>query len=90
VGAYTRYSQADMPLLKRVGGTVLWAGHVEVQQSATSATDVGIGWSWSTTVAGSVPLDDDLTGVRTCQRRSENAIEDHVILAAKSYSKLLA
>ncbi len=25
--AYTRYSKADMPLLKRVGGTILWAGY---------------------------------------------------------------
>jgi hypothetical protein len=24
-----RYSKADIPLLKRVGGTILWAGHVE-------------------------------------------------------------
>ena len=24
--AYSRYSKADMPLLKRVGGTILWAG----------------------------------------------------------------
>jgi hypothetical protein len=27
--AYARYSKADIPLLKRVGGTILWAGHVE-------------------------------------------------------------
>jgi len=27
--AYQRYSKADMPLLKRVGGTILWAAHVE-------------------------------------------------------------
>ena len=27
--AYTRYSKADMPLLKKVEGTILWAGHVE-------------------------------------------------------------
>ena len=27
--AYSRYSKGDMPLLKKVGGTILWAGHVE-------------------------------------------------------------
>ena len=27
--AYSRYSKADIPLLKQVGGTILWAGHVE-------------------------------------------------------------
>ena len=27
--AYSRYSKGDMPLLKRVGGTIVWAGHVE-------------------------------------------------------------
>ena len=42
--AYSRYSKADMPLLKRVGGTVLWAGHVEGARSDTFTTaDVGTG-----------------------------------------------
>lgn len=47
--AYARYSKADMPLLKRVGGTILWPGTSRVQHSATSATDVGTGWSWFST-----------------------------------------
>ena len=41
--AYTRYSKGDMPLLKKVGGTVLWAGHVE----GVAVGDLGGGrWDW--------------------------------------------
>jgi len=29
--AYSRYSKADMPLLRKVGGTVLWAGRVALK-----------------------------------------------------------
>ena len=47
--AYTRYSKGDMPLLKKVGGTVLWAGHVEGAAVATSVPGDGTGSSWFTT-----------------------------------------
>ena len=41
--AYTRYSESDMPLLKRVGGRVLWAGHVE---GAALGDLGGSRWDW--------------------------------------------
>ena len=40
--AYSRYSRADVPLLKKVGGTILWAGHVEGAALGTFAT-AGVG-----------------------------------------------
>src|SRR5260221_7776276 len=41
--AYVRYSKGDMPLLKKVGGTVIWAGRVE----GVSVGDLGDGrWDW--------------------------------------------
>jgi hypothetical protein len=42
--AYSRYSKADMPLLKKVGGTVLWAGHVE--GAALGHLPGGGHWDW--------------------------------------------
>jgi uncharacterized protein (DUF1330 family) len=90
--AYTRYSQADMPLLKRVGGTVLWAGHVE----GAAVGDLGDGrWDWVVVVL--YPSRAAFLSMMTSPEYAlanvdrENAVEDHVILAAKeSYSKLLA
>ena len=41
--AYTRYSKSDMPLLKRLGGTILWAGYVE----GAAVGDLGDSrWDW--------------------------------------------
>jgi len=90
--AYTRYSQADMPLLKRVGGTVLWAGHVE----GAAVGDLGDErWDWVVVVH--YPSRAAFLSMMTSPEYAlanvdrENAIEDHVILAAKeSYSKLQA
>lgn len=87
--AYTRYSKADMPLLKRVGGTVLWAGHVE----GVAVGDLGDGrWDWVVVVrypsraAFLEMMTSPEYAVANIDR--ENAIEDHVILAAnESYSK---
>ena len=85
-----RYSKADIPLLKRVGGTILWAGHVE----GTAVGDLGAGrWDWVVVVwypsraAFMAMMTSPEYAIANIDR--ENAIEDHVILAAnESYSKL--
>ena len=42
--AYSRYSKADMPLLKKVGGTILWRDMSRAPRSGTFAKrDVGTG-----------------------------------------------
>ncbi len=87
--AYARYSKADMPLLKGVGGTVLWAGHVE----GAAFGDLGDGrWDWVVVVW--YPSRAAFLSMVTSPEYAlanvdrENAVEDHVILAAKeSYSK---
>ena len=87
--AYSRYSKADMPLLKRVGGTILWAGHVE----GAAVGDLGDArWDWVVMVL--YPSRAAFLSMMTSPEYAlanvdrENAIEDHVILAAKeSYSK---
>jgi len=88
--AYSRYSKADIPLLKRVGGTILWAGHVE----GVAVGDLGDGrWDWVVVVwypsraAFMTMMTSPEYAIANIDR--ENAIEDHVILAAsESYSKL--
>ena len=87
--AYVRYSKADMPLLKRVGGTILWAGHVE----GAAVGDLGDGrWDW--VVVAFYPSRAAFLSMMTSPEyalanvQRENAIEDHVILATKeTYSK---
>ena len=87
--AYTRYSKADMPLLKRVGGTILWAGHVE----GVALGDLGDArWDWVVVVhypsraAFLSMMASPEYSVANVDR--ENGVEDHVILAAtQSYSK---
>ena len=87
--AYSRYSRADIPLLKRVGGTILWAGHVE----GAALGDLGDGrWDWVVVVW--YPSRSAFLAMMTSPEYAianvdrENAIEDHVILAAhESYSK---
>lgn len=87
--AYIRYSKADMPLLKGVGGTVLWSGHVE----GAAVGDLGDGrWDWVVVVlypsraAFLAMMTSPAYALANVDR--ENGVEDHVILAAKeSYSK---
>ena len=87
--AYSRYSKADIPLLKRVGGTILWAGHIE----GAAVGDLGNGrWDWVVVVwypsraAFLTMMTSPEYAVANVER--ENAIEDHVILAAnETYSK---
>ena len=88
--AYVRYSRADAPLLKRVGGTILWAGHVE----GVAVGDLGDGrWDWVVVVW--YPSRSAFLSMMTSPQYAianidrNNAIEDHVILAAdETYSKL--
>jgi uncharacterized protein (DUF1330 family) len=87
--AYVRYSQADLPLLKRVGGTILWAGHVQ----GAAVGDLGEGrWDWVVVV--SYPSRAAFLSMMTSPEYQlanvdrENGVEDHVILAAnQTYSK---
>ena len=89
--AYSRYSKADMPLLKRVGGTVLWAGHVE---GAALGQLHGEGrWDW--VVLAQYPSRAAFLSMMTSPEYAaanidrENGVQDHVILAAnQTYSKL--
>ena len=78
-----------MPLLKRVGGTVLWAGHAEGAAFGDLGDDR---WDWVVVVW--YPSRAAFLSMMTSPEYAlanvdrENAIEDHVILAAKeSYSK---
>lgn len=88
--AYTRYSKADMPLLKRVGGTVLWAGRVE----GTALGSLGEGrWDW--VAIAQYPSRAAFLSMMTSPEYAvanvdrENGVEDHVILATtQTYSKL--
>jgi uncharacterized protein (DUF1330 family) len=90
--AYSRYSKGDMPLLKKVGGTVIWAGHVE----GAAAGNLGDGrWDW--VVMAHYPSRAAFLEMMTSPEYAvintdrENGVEDHVILAAEqTYSKLAA
>ena len=90
--AYSRYSKGDMPLLKKVGGTILWAGHVEGAAFGT----LGDGrWDWVVIV--SYPSRAAFLEMMTSPEYAEanvdreNGVEDHVILAAnETYSKFTA
>ena len=87
--AYSRYSKADIPLLKKVGGTILWAGHVE----GAAVGDLGDGrWDWVVVVL--YPSRADFLSMMTSPEYAAanidrvNGVENHVILAAtQSYSK---
>ncbi len=88
--AYSRYSKGDMPLLKKVGGTILWAGHAE----GAALGDLGEGrWDW--VVLAQYPSRAAFLEMMTSPEYAainidrENGVEDHVILAARqTYSKL--
>ena len=88
--AYSRYSKGDMPLLKRVGGTVIWAGTVE----GASLGDLGNGrWDW--VVLAHYPSRAAFLEMMTSPEYAainvdrENGVEDHIILVAnQTYSKL--
>ena len=87
--AYTRYSKGDIPLIKKVGGTVLWAGHV----SGVAFGEVADGrWDWVVLVQ--YPSRAAFLAMMTsdeyaqCNVDRENGVEAHVVMAAnQSYSK---
>lgn len=90
--AYARYSKGDMPLLKKVGGTVIWAGTVE----GASFGDLGDArWDWvvlvhypSRAAFLEMTLSAEYAAINVDR---ENGVEDHLILAAnQTYSKLAA
>lgn len=87
--AYSRYSRGDMPLIKKVGGTVLWAGHV--QGVAFGELPDGR-WDWVVLVQ--YPSRAAFLSMMTspeyalCNADRENGVEAHVVMAAsQSYSK---
>ena len=90
--AYSRYSKGDMPLLKKVGGTVIWAGNVE----GVSVGDLGDGrWDWVVLVQ--YPSRAAFLEMMTSPEYAainvdrENGVEDHVILSVnQTYSKLVS
>jgi len=90
--AYSRYSKGDMPLLKKVGGTVLWAGHVE----GVALGELADGrWDW--VVLALYPSRSAFLEMMTSTEYAqinvdrENGVEAHVILAAsQTYSKFMA
>ncbi len=89
--AYSRYSKGDMPLLKKVGGTVLWAGHIE----GMALGDVADGeWDW--VVLAHYPSRAAFLEMTTSPEYAlinvdrENGVEAHVIFAAnQTYSKFM-
>jgi len=81
--AYRRYSQAVMPVIKGVGASVLWGGHVE----GPSVGDLGDGrWDWVVLVH--YPSRAAFLAMMTSQEYAEanvereSGAEDHVILSA--------
>lgn len=90
--AYTRYSQATMPLIKARGGTVLWAGDGEAVAFGDAAAD-----RWDYVVLVQYPsraafLDMmDSPEYAAANVHREQAVEKHAILAStQTYSKLRA
>ena len=88
--AYSRYSKGDMPLLKKVGGTIIWAGNLE----GAVLGDLGEGrWDWVVLVH--YPSRAAFLEMMTSPEYAlingdrENGVEDHVILAANpTYTKV--
>ena len=81
--AYSRYSKGDMPLLRKVGGTVLWAGHV---QTAALGELASARWDWIVLVRYpskaaflEMMMSEEYERINTDR---ENGVAEHVILAA--------
>ena len=87
--AYLRYSKAISPLLKGVGGTILWAGKIE---GAAYGDLDGKNWEFIALVrypsrrAFLAMVTSSAYGQANVHR--QNAVDDHVILAStETYSK---
>jgi len=89
--AYSRYSKADMPLLKKVGGVILWAAKIE----GVALGDIGEGrWDWAVLVhyPSRAAFLEMMTSesYQQINRDRENGVEDHIILASEqTYSKFM-
>ncbi len=88
--AYTRYSEATMPLIKARGGTVIWAGDGEAVAFGDASAD-----RWDYVVLVRYPSRAaflDMMGspeYAAANEHRELAVERHVILAAtETYSKM--
>jgi uncharacterized protein (DUF1330 family) len=87
--AYTRYSKAIPPLLKGVGGTILWAGNVEGAAYGDHEAK-----RWEFVVLVRYPSRKAFLKMVTSPEYAqanvhrENGVDDHVILAStETYSK---
>jgi uncharacterized protein (DUF1330 family) len=80
-----RYSKADAPLFKKVGGTILWAGHVK---GAAFGDFDKARWDW--VVLAWFPSRAAWLDMMTSPEYAaanverENGVEHHVILARRS------
>jgi uncharacterized protein (DUF1330 family) len=87
--AYSRYSKAITPLLKGVGGTILWAGDVEGAAYGDRNAE-----RWEFVVLVRYPSRKAFLKMVTSPEYAranvhrENGVDDHVILAStETYSK---
>lgn len=87
--AYIRYSMATMPLITARGGTVLWAGNAE-----GLALGNGASHRWDYVVLVQYPSRSAFLDMMTSTEYAnanvdrENAVDEHVIIAAtETYSK---
>jgi uncharacterized protein (DUF1330 family) len=87
--AYQRYSKAISPLLRGVGGTILWAGNAE----GAAYGDLG-GRPWEFVVLVRYPSRKGFLDMVTSPEYAranvhrENGVDDHVILTmTETYSK---
>ena len=88
--AYLRYSRPVAPLIKGLGGTVIWAGKPE----GLAVGDLG-GARWDYVVLVRYPSRAAFLEMMTspayadANRHRENGVEDHVILSTReTFSKL--
>jgi uncharacterized protein (DUF1330 family) len=88
--AYVRYSKGDMPLLKKVGGTIVWSGHIDATALGQKSSAQ---WDWVVLVE--YPTKAAFLEMMTSpeyqliNKDRENGVEEHVILAAnQAYSRI--
>jgi len=87
--AYVRYSKGDMPLLRKVGGTILWSGYIDTTALGEKSSAQ---WDWVVLVqypAKAAFLEMMMSPeYQLINKDRENGVEEHVILAAnQAYSK---
>ena len=88
--AYTKYSKAISPLLKAVGGTILWAGDAEGAAFGDPHAKY-----WDFVVLVRYPAREAFLDMVTSPEyaqaniQRENGVDEHIILVSKqTYSKL--